>query len=296
MGCTVAVQGRVSGRRRPSLQLALKLAQALELPPEEHEAWVAAARAGAASEEPASAAVPLPQPAPSPGLPVYLTPFIGREREQAELAELLMRPGCRLVTVLGQGGVGKTRLAIETARALADFADGVAFVSLAPLAAPESIVLAIGDALGFAFMGAGDPASQLLAHLRERNALLILDNLEHLLDPAGVTLGLLDRLLTQAPRVTVLATSRERLRLVGEWVIELVGLVVRETEPSRVPAVSPALALFAEHAERIDRAFRLTPRRRGRGTRRRPVQDSLPLACVSSSVDEAENPASLLLG
>lgn len=247
------------GQRRPSPQLALRLAEALQLPPEQQAAWMSAALAGSEAEAPAPPAAPavqLRQPTPSLGLPAYLTPFVGRERERAELQALLARPDCRLVTVLGPGGAGKTRLAIESGRALAGFADGVAFVSLASVAAPASIVPAIGDALGVEFSGGGELFVQLIAHLRERRVLLILDNLEHLLDPAGGAAELLERLLTQAAGVAVLATSRERLRLAGEWVLELEGLPLPPDSAASLLA-APALRLFAEHAERVDRAFRL---------------------------------------
>ncbi len=265
------------GQRRPSLQLALKLAQVLELRPEAQAAWMSAARASAEPDEVVPPPQPLRPPTPSPGLPAYLTPFVGRTQEQADLASLLERPDCRIVTLLGPGGVGKTRLAIETARAVPGFADGVAFVSLAPVSAPALIVPAIGDALGGAFSGTTDLLAQLLAHLRERRVLLILDNLEHLLDPAGVTLGLLQHLLAQAPHASVLATSRERLRLAGEWVLELQGLAVPQPHAHTEPAAAPALTLFAEHAERVNRAFRLSPANEATVATICQLVDGLPL-------------------
>jgi predicted ATPase/transcriptional regulator with XRE-family HTH domain len=265
------------GQRRPSLQLALKLAQALELGPDEQAAWMNAARAVAEPDKAVPVSQPLRPPTPSPGLPTYLTPFVGRAQEQAELTTLLGRPDCRLLTVLGPGGVGKTRLAIETARAVPGFADGIAFVSLAPVAAPESVVPAIGDALGFTFVGSGDLFAQLLSYLRERHVLLILDNLEHLLDSAGVTLGTVDQLLQHASGVSVLATSRERLRLVGEWVMELRGLLVPQPHTPAQPTTAPALRLFVEHAERVDRAFRLTPENEATITAICRLVDGLPL-------------------
>lgn len=244
------------GYRRPSLQLAVRLADALQIAPEEQEAWMSAARLVAEPEALVAPGAP-GATAPAPALPAYLTPFVGREQELAKLAELLARPDCRLVTLLGPGGVGKTRLAVELARAVPSFADNVAFVSLASVAAYTGIVLAIADALGFAFSGAADPFEQLLTYLRERRALLILDNLEHLLDPTGATLGVIERLVTETAATTVLATSRERLRLPGEWVLELAGLPVSGVQlASGTPAT--ALTLFVEHAERVDRAFQLT--------------------------------------
>jgi predicted ATPase/transcriptional regulator with XRE-family HTH domain len=265
------------GHRRPSLQLALKLAQVLQLAPEEQAAWMSAARAVAEPDEAAPPPQSLRPPTPSPGLPAYLTPFVGRGQEQADLAVLLGRPDCRLVTVLGPGGVGKTRLAIETARIVPGFADGVAFVSLAPVVAPALIVPAIGDALGIAFSGAGDLLAQLITQLRDRRVLLILDNLEHLLDPSGVTLGLLEQLLAQAPNASVLATSRERLRLAGEWVLELEGLTASPPRAHKQLDAAPAVALFAEHAVRVDRAFRLAPENQGTITTICRLVGGLPL-------------------
>jgi predicted ATPase/DNA-binding XRE family transcriptional regulator len=247
------------GQRRSSPHLAARLAEALQLAPEEQAAWMAAALADAAPEAAPATDEQAPRPLPALALPAFFTPFVGREREQAELAALLARPDCRLVTLLGPGGVGKTRLAIETGRTIQHFPDGVALVSLAPVSAPALVAQAIGDALGIAFSGAGDLLAQLVSHLREQRSLLILDNLEQLLDPAGVTLGVLELLLAQVPGVTVLATSRERLRFPGEWVLELDGLPVPQVPVSAGLAAAPALRLFAEHAERVDRGFRLTP-------------------------------------
>jgi predicted ATPase/DNA-binding XRE family transcriptional regulator/Tfp pilus assembly protein PilF len=249
------------GQRRPSLQLALKLAQALQLDAGEQAAWMSAARAVAEEEEKETFLPPsqdIRPPTPSPGLPSYLTPFIGREQAKAELEALLDRTDCRLITLLGPGGVGKTRLAVETGRVVRGFGDGIAFVSLASVAAPSLVVPAIGEALGFGFGSTGDLLTQLVNHLRERRVLLILDNLEQLLDAEGVTLGVLERLLQQAPHLVVLLTSRERLRLHGEWVVELEGLALAEGRSAANAGTGPALTLFAEHAERVDRTFRLT--------------------------------------
>ena len=132
-------------------------------------------------------------------LPMQVTPFLGRDQELAALAGLLSNPDCRLVTLIGPGGIGKTRLAVQAAaQQQASFDDGAAFVSLAPLANREQIVTAIADALGLVLYIAGDRAIQLLHYLHERTLLLVLDNFEHLLtDEASV--ALIGELLRGAP-------------------------------------------------------------------------------------------------
>jgi hypothetical protein len=124
---------------------------------------------------------------PIHNLPPQPTPFVGRVPELAELAELLADPAVHLVTVLGAGGMGKTRLALKTAAAqLGDFPDGVFFVALAPLRSAEAIVPAVADALNFTFYKRGEPRQQLLDYLRAKRLLLVMDNYEHLLPPPSI--------------------------------------------------------------------------------------------------------------
>ncbi|UCH27009.1 MAG: AAA family ATPase [Trueperaceae bacterium] len=154
-------------------------------------------------------------------LPPQATPFIGRRSEIEVLSEKLGDRSVRLVTIVGPGGVGKTRLAIEVARrSLSRYKDGVYFVSFVSVTSPELMVYTIADALGVRLFQQHDPQRQLLAHLRERELLLVLDNLEHLL--AGV--GLLSLLLTEAPHIEFLVTSRERLDMLSERVFDIHGL------------------------------------------------------------------------
>jgi predicted ATPase len=139
-------------------------------------------------------------------LPTQTTPFVGREAELTELARLLTDSAVPLVTILGSGGMGKTRLALEAAETqLSNFTDGVYFVPLAPLTSADSIVPAMAEALNFSFYGGSTPQQQLLDYLRQKTMLLILDSFEHLLD--GV--GLVTNILQIAPGVKVLTTSRE---------------------------------------------------------------------------------------
>jgi predicted ATPase/DNA-binding CsgD family transcriptional regulator len=158
-----------------------------------------------------------------------LTPFVGRAAEYAQLLSMLHDPACRVVSIIGPGGVGKTRLAIEAARALLSdseqaFVDGVVMVSLAALPSQQPLddllATAIARALGFAFSGADAPTIQLRQYLRPKAMLLLVDNFEHLL-PAAPFLGTLPQ---SAPTLSLLITSRAPLQLRGERCIVLEGL------------------------------------------------------------------------
>src|SRR5574341_339815 len=159
----------------------------------------------------------------APDLPAPLTPLVGREHERAEVLALLQSSSTtRLVSLVGAGGIGKTRLAQAIASTWRDEQpDEVCWVSLDGLAAPDQIIPAIGATLGFQFGDRADLRSQLMAGLRHRHLLLVLDNFEHLLDAAP----LVSDLLAAAPGLRVLATSRERLNLRGEVVYRLDGRV-----------------------------------------------------------------------
>jgi predicted ATPase/DNA-binding SARP family transcriptional activator len=154
---------------------------------------------------------------PQPG-----TPFIGRAREIEDIERLLRDPDCRLLSLIGQGGIGKTRLSMQVGvRAIPAYPDGVYFVPLAPIASQDYIVQAIANAAGLgAFRQGSEPKAQLLDYLAEKHMLLVMDNFEHLLDGAD----LLAEMLARAPRLKFLVTSRERLRLHEEWVYEIQGM------------------------------------------------------------------------
>jgi hypothetical protein len=137
-------------------------------------------------------------------------PFIGRTKELSDIAARLVDPGCRLLTLTGLGGSGKTRLAIEAARTVAaQFPHGAAFVGLQPLTRSDLIVPAIAQAVGLTPYSEGDLQQQLLDYLAEKTLLLILDNFEHVLDGAAFV----STMLASAPGVKALATSREALSL-----------------------------------------------------------------------------------
>jgi predicted ATPase/DNA-binding SARP family transcriptional activator len=193
-------------------------------------------------------------------LPANLTPFVGRRPELAELWAMLRDPACRLVTVLGPGGSGKTRLALEASRALRyDFPDGVYFVPLSALNTPESLLPAVIDVLGMTTledvgtsrMGHHDPEVQLHDYLRGKRLLLIFDSFETVLEGAGwVT-----ELLRTTPGVKALVTSRARLNVKGEHRYSLVGMrYPRDEDVVDVPQYS-AVELFVVEARRVNVEF-----------------------------------------
>lgn len=162
-----------------------------------------------------------PAPAPLHNLPAQLTSFIGRETELSHLTQYLANPDCRLITLVGPGGTGKTRLALQVAeKSVPLFSDGVYFVPLASVHSSDLVVTSIGSALHIPFAGHDAPITQLLNYLRPKQMLLVLDNFEHLL--AGVDLVI--DLLRTAPDLKIMVTSREQLNLQAEWLLRVEGL------------------------------------------------------------------------
>ncbi|MCZ7570278.1 MAG: NB-ARC domain-containing protein [Ardenticatenaceae bacterium] len=154
-------------------------------------------------------------------LPLQPTSFVGREAELEALARRLADPGCRLVTIVGPGGIGKTRLAIQAAAQHFDaFLHGVTFVPLTPVSSPEHVIPAVAAALGCSFYGREEPKVQLLKYLGAKELLLVLDNFEHLREGTDLIVDLLEG----APEVKLLVTSRERLNLRAEWLFAIEGL------------------------------------------------------------------------
>ncbi len=255
VGCSPSAIKKIEhDERRPSRQIAELLAEHLGLPADQRETFRRVARGHLRVERlspPPFGAVHKPQPASST-LPSPPTPLVGREPELAALDQLLRDPSCRLLSIVGPGGIGKTRLAIGAAfRHQNAFSEGTFFVSLASLGSPEFLGSAIASALGFSFQGQAEPRIQLLNYLRDKQVLLVLDNVEHLLDGVGLFAEMLER----APGAKLLTTSRERLNLQGEWVFELQGLPAPPADHGERAGDYSAAALFMQSVRRVRADF-----------------------------------------
>ena len=219
---------------------------------------------------------------PSFDLPQPPTSFVGRGGELAELSRQLTDTETRLATLVGPGGVGKTRLALQAARGVLDlFPDGVFFVPIGSVETPHFLLSAMASAFGFAFdtLGSGvQSKDQLMDYLAPRKLLVVLDGFEGLLEAAGM----LGELVTRAPHVRLLVTSRERLRVQGEWVMTLDGLPV----PADLKAADPgdALALFEARATQVREGRGLTPDERQGAIRICSLVQGLPRAIELAAV------------
>jgi WD40 repeat protein/predicted ATPase/transcriptional regulator with XRE-family HTH domain len=196
---------------------------------------------------------------PPARLPRYPTAFVGRDDEIAAISRILAVPGCRLLTLLGPGGIGKTRLAVEVAAAQgARFANGAALVDLSSVDQPGLLVSAIAEALSLLLAEQGDPAAQLVAQLGERHMLLVLDNFEQLVESAE----LLTAILAGAPRITIVVTSRLRLDLQAEWIFDVEGLTypVFSGPAAEMPSHLVELTGYSAVQLFVQRARQIQPR------------------------------------
>jgi predicted ATPase/DNA-binding XRE family transcriptional regulator len=258
-GCALVTLKKIEAdERRPSLEMAERLAGALHIARAERDAFLAAAR----GQRPVDTLGPPPQPAlqrERDAIPNLGTPLIGREAELQTVLDLLHQPDTRLVSVVGPGGMGKTRLVLEAAAELRgrpshSFPQGIIFIDLAAANTVPEMLSTVAVALGF------EPDErprderaqirQLAAYLRPRDCLLILDNLEQVADAALV----LNEWLLQTPTARFLVTSRERLNLLGEQLLVLSGLPCPSTA-SPDPETYPSGRLFLARARRLRPSF-----------------------------------------
>lgn len=189
-----------------------------------------------------------------PVLPPQPTPFVGRWDELQHIIGLFSEPNCHLVSLIGAGGIGKTRLALRIAETLQhNYADGVYFVPLQALTSTDLIVPAILEAVGLQFPPGNDSREQLINYLNGKAILLVLDNFDHLLD--GATL--ISEFIARAPSIKLLATSRERLNIREEWMFEVRGLTFPLSTVATDLEAYSAVQLFVQNARRINSEFLL---------------------------------------
>lgn len=217
------------------------------------------------------------------GMPVELTSFVGRRQDVGAVRQLCS--ATRLVTLTGIGGVGKTRLAFRVANELRRaFPDGVHPVQLAALADPALLPHTVLDALGIREQSARAPMTVLIERLRTRRLLLILDNCEHLVEAVA---DLADRVLRNAPGVRILATSRQALRIAGEYVYPVAPLPAPHPDTALTPGTAlqyPSVMLFAERSAAVLPAFELTPDNEGAVVRLCQRLEGIPLAIELAAV------------
>lgn len=189
-------------------------------------------------------------------LPESTTPFIGREAELDQLSQRFTERSYRLISLVGPGGIGKTRLALQAARVGRNvFRDGVFFVSLGGVQTAAEIPAAIAEAMGVTFSGSESPQTEIINILRDKQLLLVIDNLEHVFEGGA---ELLLEILQAASEVMLLVTSRERLNAQAEDLFRLRGLPYPNTDSDPDAARYASVRLFADRAHRINKVFGLS--------------------------------------
>jgi predicted ATPase/DNA-binding XRE family transcriptional regulator len=257
-------------RRRPHVETVRALSAALDLSGPTRDALVGSARPPAratAIDGPGGVSLSLP-----------LTALLGRENDVQTLREWLADPAARLVTLIGPGGVGKTRLALELARGIADEGETrVAFLSLAAIRDPDFVALALAEALGLADVTATELPLRAHAACESHSTLLVVDNFEHVLEAAPLVADL----LTAVASLRLLVTSRAPLRVRGEreYAVGPLELEVHSDAPMAAdPARAPAVRLFVERVRDVQPDFRLTDANGSTVTAICRRLDALPLA------------------
>ncbi len=200
-------------------------------------------------------------------MPSYSTPFTGRDAEAARIYSFFSTAGAKCMTLVAQGGMGKSRLAAEAVRGLSEtYLDGIAYIELAPLDTPDKIPFAVANVLNYTFYEDESPVKQLVDYFKDRKMLLVLDNFEHLLEGRDF----ISQIILNCPRTAVLATSRAILGMPGETVLELRGL--------DYSADGPAVKLFWEHASRYSGGREFDDDEKKAAVEFCRVVDGLPLA------------------
>jgi predicted ATPase/transcriptional regulator with XRE-family HTH domain len=260
VGCSAAAIRKFEAEeRRPSAQMAGRIAEIFGVAPDEQESFLRFAR-GDWKSAPTARGEQAPWIAstmtPRSNLPAPVTSLIGREQEVAGVHAYLLDDTIRLVTLIGPPGIGKTRLSIEAGRALlANFPDGIFFIALARLNDPSLVVPAIMQTLGYGGAKHLSANEQLTEGIGEKRMLLVVDNCEHLIDTVA---PLVSDLLSACWHLKILATSRESLRIPGEWLLTVSTLTFPTAgATSDIEAVSSfhALTLFAERARAVRSDF-----------------------------------------
>ncbi len=260
VGCSAATIHKLEDEeRRPSAQIVERLAEIFNIPSNERTAFLRFARGDwryAPGESIGEAPWQVSSASPHSNLPAVPSSLIGRAQEIALVREYLSNKDIRLVTLIGPPGIGKTRLSIESARqSLANFPNGVFFVALAPLDNPTLIAPTIAQGLGYVGAKNISTNEQLMDGIGDKKMLLVLDNCEHLIEDVA-SLG--SALLSACSRLKILATSRESLRIPGEWLYPVPAFEVPDESSSvdmETVAEFPALTLFAERARAVQPDF-----------------------------------------
>jgi predicted ATPase/transcriptional regulator with XRE-family HTH domain len=279
---TITIRKIEADERKPSKQVAYLLADFLRIADQDRELFISFSRSepGLSRVEPLVARfsqagmpsgvlaknnLPFPRIVDAlPPLPAPRTSFIGREQEQSRLHHLLSEQDARLVTITGAPGVGKTRLVLEVGARLSKvFTEGVCFIPLAHIRSPNDVGWAIAQGLGGTGGNDTNHLDNLVAILRNRFCLLILDNFEHVLEAAP----LVTELLKACPQLKVLATSREPLHLYGEHEIHVSplplpdykNLAFSSGDPTSALLQFPSVRLFIQRCQSILPDFQLTP-------------------------------------
>ena len=268
VGCAAVTVSKIErDERRPSRQMAKLIATRLAIPEAEQDRFLSIAMGDASvdrmplTNQPDMVHDALITPttfSTQSNLPTPTTPFIGRSDELHQLIDDLENPNCRLLSLVGPGGFGKTRLAIQVGALLHNrdelFADGVFFVALEGVENTELVVPTIATALKFAFIEQHDQDSLLLNYLANKEMMLILDNGEQILEAE-----LVDKILAHSARVKLLVTSREALQLQQEWFVPIAGMMGKERSDTAdaASAKSDAVQLFDACARRARPNFDL---------------------------------------